>query len=55
MKQNLILIFQCVDEGDEADDSNSLNGGFGKSSSSPYDDDDIGKILINVLFFNYMD
>ena len=34
---------KCVDEEDDADDNTSFNGGYGKSSMSPYDDDDIGK------------
>ena len=37
------LFFKCVDEEDDGDDNNSFNGGYGKSSMSPYDDDDIGK------------
>ena len=35
-----------MDEEDDGDDNTSFNGGYGKPSMSPYDDDDIGKSFI---------
>merc|ERR1712226_1764536 len=32
---------KCADEEDDAEDTTSLNGGYGKASMSPYDDDDL--------------
>ena len=46
------LFFKCVDEEDDGDDNNSFNGGYGKSSMSPYDDDDIGKNWISIFSEN---
>ena len=51
---SISLILKCADEEEDAEDSNSLNGGYGKPSMSPYEDDDLGKLNSDdeILFYN---
>ena len=42
-----MFTLKCADEEDDVDDSNSLNGGYGKPSTSPYEDDDLGELNLS--------